>query len=229
MKKKDSDSQPLGFCHRLLNFIMNSLLVQGLKRITAGPPASHDGSMEVLLEGSSSNGDQTLKPTNSTGKETVIRPARARPEDHLSSEITVEFRHTNGSETWAPADHNLDSSGKTPNKDGSTVISDQTPLQKSVEERKREKGKDPLVLQGMEPPANTIGFGGRDPKKTVITIKDGEDERKENNIATEKGTNTKPRRPIQSLISNINEKSDAFIRRKREDMKKSYSFDPRES
>ncbi|PWA59253.1 hypothetical protein CTI12_AA393140 [Artemisia annua] len=68
---------PLGICHRLFNFIMNSFLTRGNRRLTSGTSnaaSPHDDGSRPLL--------------NTRGQDHVIRP-----DGH---EISVEYRHTNG-------------------------------------------------------------------------------------------------------------------------------------
>ncbi|KAL8214934.1 hypothetical protein R6Q57_004383 [Mikania cordata] len=82
MQEKDNQDDglgPLGICHRLFNFIMNSILTRGARRITLGTRNTV-----------SIRDDETRAfEVSHTSQDELIRPY-----DH---ELLVEFRHTNGS------------------------------------------------------------------------------------------------------------------------------------
>ncbi|KAK9282057.1 hypothetical protein L1049_004969 [Liquidambar formosana] len=208
MQERDNQLQPLGICHRLFNFIMNSLVARGIKRVTLGRPASHGGS------------------TKPDGEESLLSPTGQRKSvEKSSSEIVVEFKHTNGLEYWTPIDKTEiplvqgigDSSG--------TSLSQAK--EKSVTQVQA-KGSQEVEL------VSTSVVSAKGPKKTV-TIKDGAEEmekykKKGKNIATERVAVALEReverknppkhyRPVLlSVSSNVNEKSTEFIRRTKEAM-----------
>ncbi|KAA8550909.1 hypothetical protein F0562_002593 [Nyssa sinensis] len=202
MQKKDTNSfQPLGICHKLFNFIMNSIIARGLKRISTGRPASHD-STELPIQESSRNAEKPTKTIKSNGGH------------RASSEIIVEFRHTDGLENWTTVI----------NEEDTPILSgDQTQLQKiplvpnpgvpngtslsQVQERidSKVQGKGPHEL---EPPPTT-GVPRKGTEKTAA-FKDSAGE-KGKNIATEnlslviepeEGTKMKPpRHPSPSVYA----------------------------
>ncbi|KAI3829665.1 hypothetical protein L1987_03792 [Smallanthus sonchifolius] len=76
--KQDDGLGPLGICHRLFNFIMNSILTRGTRRIALG-----------TNNAASPQDDETRSfEASHTGQDKVTRPE--------SHELQVEFRHTNG-------------------------------------------------------------------------------------------------------------------------------------
>ncbi|GJX26911.1 hypothetical protein Tco_0233207 [Tanacetum coccineum] len=89
---------PLGICHRLFNFIMNSFLTLGTRRLTSGTRNAalpHDDGSRPLL--------------NTRGPDHVIRP-----DGH---EVQVELRHTNGAMV-----------NRTNNNSGQVVVKENTNL-----------------------------------------------------------------------------------------------------
>ena len=164
MQKRDSNNnlKPLGFCNRLFNFIMDSLLSRALERVTTARESN-----EVPVEGPS------------------------------SSEITVEFRNA---------------------KKDSPLVNGEKQRGIIRPSLKKEIAIAQVGERELEPKEKVA-------KKTV-TIKEsgGEGERnKEEKIKPAEETTTKPSGVV--FLNNINEKSDAFIRRKREDLRRTNSLE----
>ncbi|XP_057509181.1 uncharacterized protein LOC130791878 [Actinidia eriantha] len=166
MQKRDSNNnlKPLGFCNRLFNFIMDSLLSRALKRV-----ATARESNEVPVEGPS------------------------------SSEITVEFRHA---------------------KKDSPLVNGE-----------KQRG---IIRPSLKKEIDIVQVGEKElePKEKVakktVTIKEsgveGERNKEEEKIKRVEETTMKPP-GVMFLNNNINEKSDAFIRRKREDLRRTNSLE----
>lgn len=82
-RSQDDGFNPLGICHRLFNFIMNSFLTRGTKRVTLG----------TTTNAASVHDDRSRALKRNPTQDHVIRPDGGHDP---SPEILVEFRHTNG-------------------------------------------------------------------------------------------------------------------------------------
>ncbi|KAL8148978.1 hypothetical protein AgCh_006111 [Apium graveolens] len=193
------NQQQIGICHRLYNFILNILFSPALKTITISQPLDSDNDRQMLLR------DQS----------------RSLQESSLvsSPEIIVEFRH------------NIDPDNRI-HIDGTARVDIMRPLE--VEETKHRKD--------FEVSAANIAKG-KGPKMTVTIKENTEEYRKdsrdkqkeqkdENILPVPRDETYKPqvmkKHKIPRLLSvetNINEKSDAFIRSKKAAMRRTYSHD----
>ncbi|KAI7983821.1 hypothetical protein LOK49_LG15G00403 [Camellia lanceoleosa] len=187
--QENNNSEPLGICHRLFNFIMNSLIAPGVKLLTTGHSLPDHQSNKMSFEDSSTNQSElSLKHATHNGEKSVLHADWERPIDRSSSEIMVEFRHTNGVEQWT-----LD---RVPKKDSPPVIRDFPKLQKGMENRNSVQG----IFQEEE---------NIEKKYAKIPI-----DQKLKGVVVETDDKRPSYRPL--ILMNINEKSDAFIRQKRE-------------
>ncbi|KAI3449589.1 hypothetical protein Pfo_006254 [Paulownia fortunei] len=220
----DSNSQSPSICQRLINFILSLL----------NRPPMPPGSAQVPTEeGSSRNGKSSIRPIN-------------KPNGYVGSEIVVDFRHTDGSESWTQ----INERGgliRAPKKDGLILSNDQTILQNGVD--KKEKNKDhfaPKIDQktGRQALQELEALDGRDARRKGLkknTVKESEGKKEANQLAgqatmvnNQPHQDTKPRPPrhlgpLLSVASNINEKSDAYIKSRKKSLGRNYSLDPEKS
>ncbi|KAL0419942.1 UNVERIFIED_CONTAM: hypothetical protein Sradi_1407700 [Sesamum radiatum] len=216
----DSDSQSPGVCQRLIDFILSVL------NGSTVPP----GLVQVPIEGDSSrNGKSSARPID-------------KHNGYVDSGIVIEFRHKDGSESWTQINERGDSV-RAPKRDGllpngvDRKERNKNHFAPSIDHkiRKQVQGKE---LQELEASA------GRDARSTVlkknVTVKESEVEvervktKEATRVNNQPHEDTKPRTPrrlgpLLSMASNINEKSDAYIQRRKKAMSRNYSLDPERS
>ncbi|MFS7901891.1 hypothetical protein Hanom_Chr01g00004891 [Helianthus anomalus] len=197
--KQDDGFGPFSICQRLFNFIMNSILTRGTRRVTLGAnnttspqddetrafEASHtsqDTSPQDdkarAFEVSHTNQDPSPQDdkTQASGQDQVTRP-----DGH---ELLVEFRHTNGSMV-----------NKTSHPSSQAVIQEtKNPTQTRKQTSPQDQGK-------------VNGDRHKSTKKSTLPILEG-------------GNLPGRKHHLLSVASNINEKADAFIRSRKEAMEK---------
>lgn len=195
MQRKDVNNsnnlQPIGICHKLYNFIVHTFFSHPLKRIALGHTSSYDTSREILLHDMSRNEDRL---------------------DTTSSEVMIEFKHN---EDWTSKVNNINAAIL---KDGKQEENDQTIRSGFAKKPKVLSTTSVGDLEGS-------GTKGKGPKKT-ITFKDDNKEKDKQISATPvvaEGEGEIVRRlkhpRLLSVTSNINEKSDAFIKSRLEAMR----------
>ncbi|OVA04424.1 hypothetical protein BVC80_1395g147 [Macleaya cordata] len=248
MERRENQPQPLGICRRLFGFVMNSIAIRGLKRVTLGRPPLHSPMTQEPIVSS---------PQNEAGYMGNDEPVIVQIPDHdgvpkngLNSLIEIEVHQTsNGSKDSSPVQVRASSLRTVP-------VEDNRSNNKPNDANDREKDKSttsplhvrdsyivPEPVKTQEKGSNKV-VGSSVPKKTV-SIKDGAAERdltkrREMNIPREKLTLAmdepekdmnmnvpRPLRPVLRAASNINEKSDDFIRRRKEALRKSMTIEPR--
>lgn len=196
------ESEQLGICHRLFNLIMSSIIARGFKRVTMGPTTVRSGdSVEVPLEGSSKNGPL---------------------------EVAIELNHINGQENWVNFE---DHGSPVQEKEGliAHVDDDQSikgGTDKSVtKDTGRSKEKDKMPLYDYQKSSESQAHDSRRGVSINGSKEDqkaGEKKKNENNVGTDKSKG--PPRNVWHLFS-VDEKSDEFIRKKKEAMRKNYTLD----
>ncbi|XVE73195.1 hypothetical protein DITRI_Ditri11bG0097900 [Diplodiscus trichospermus] len=205
MQKKENDFQRLGICHRLFNFILDSLIGRGLKCVTSGHPV----------------------PQDSTNQGPLDEYAKLNGED--DSIVKIHFKQTEELDCWTPVD-NLGSSVHPAEKDLTAINGlSGTEIQQlngiSVDNTKPQgQGKSEVRTQGE---------GSMTPQKIIIPITDraGQDEKKKKagNEFPSPITQTQPSKPtLTGLALNINEISDIFIQNTRERISRNISLMERE-
>ncbi|PIA44743.1 hypothetical protein AQUCO_01700380v1 [Aquilegia coerulea] len=258
MEKIESQSQPLGICHKLFNFFADNLAIRGLKRVTSGYLENH---------GVAQHPGPSVPP-HETGPAKLAAHEVAKK--YIDSVVHVEFEKTIALEnsadvkegtaavdggtkaqesgnvflsppTWTNA---LEDRGppKIPSglnngqdkKDQAWVIHDETALS-------AHRDKHYLEVTFQEPKAPDIGPVVPSAPKKTVSIKEGPDEvfmpYSKKNESKEKLKQSKependaimkvprPLRPILRSATNINEKSDAFIRRRKEALRNSSNIE----
>ncbi|KAG6700251.1 hypothetical protein I3842_08G102800 [Carya illinoinensis] len=194
LEKNDNSlpvAMPVGICHRLFNFIKNSLIAGGFKRVKYG-------SMEER------------QPLNAT-----------LPND-LDSEIQIQFLETDDQylESWTPVDE--------------IVLSVHVSEDKDTGNHAQEIMNNEQQYQTVESSNEIESKKGQNKKGSKEDVAADEERRKQKgkNIVSEnlnishvepaagelKPASTDRARPRISLVTNINEMSDAFIRNKKEAM-----------
>jgi hypothetical protein len=247
MPEKDNQFLPLGICQKLFDFIINSLIAPGLKRVTLGHPLPHQDSIKVPVDDCSISGlgsmeeQQPLNGVKPNGASSLRYRAHGKSPVDLGSEIQINFLETDELENWTSVDE-LGSSVHVSKMDGPIDTGAQAQLVNSDEK------EVPLVdgfdiskvspaqgksSQEIEPIFTTTGRA-KGPKKSV-TLKDMTEEEKRRQkgknivsedltLATEpEATQMKPpakqSRPRFTVGANINEKSDEFIKSRKEAMR----------
>lgn len=230
-EKNNSHSNALGICQRLFNFFRNSLIARGLKHVTLGqsPPQGYDSSI----------------PAKSNGELTVHRKDHETSKQNSGPEIQVLYKQSEELESWTPVDPIAPKiSGQAGNKIGSEQRPSGRkkeipllPLEKT-EQRLQGKRSDHVVQE----PNITVGPTPRSGPKKTVSVKGSDEEEdrrkmKGKSIASEnlklaiegeelKGTPRRLRPPL-SVAPNINEKSDEFIRSKKEAMNRTMGMEPK--
>lgn len=205
-------SEELGICHRIFNLIMNGFIARGLKQLTMGPTTVGSvNSVEVPLEGSSKNGPL---------------------------EVAIELNHANGLENWVSFE-NLDSPVQDMGpKEGLIMhVGDDHSLKQRGEidgivtntGQSKEKGKMPMVDQEKtDSQARTSRTSTENGERRGVIINGSREDRKgEKNIENSSIGSDKMKGPPRNVwhLSSVDEKSDEFIRKRKEAMRKNYSLD----
>ncbi|PRQ26194.1 hypothetical protein RchiOBHm_Chr6g0291921 [Rosa chinensis] len=214
MQEKRKHWQPLGICHSLFTFIMNSLNARRFVKhvtITSHHPTPQGSSNEVVFV----EDQQPLVPNRPNGVESIyIQQAQHTPEDNSGFEIQVHYKQTD------------DDDSKMRNSSDSHKLS----LSKSLQELKPivtgvSQAKDPEKCLSI---ADAVGLEKeKDNKKKGIMLMSNEkftlamvgeeDERSKLPLMRA--------RPLFYVAPNINEKSDEFIRSRKEAMRRSQSLE----
>lgn len=223
----DGNSHSPGICQGLINFILTVL----------NRPPVPPGLVQVPIEGDSSrNGKSSVRPIN-------------KHNGYVESEIVVEFRHKDGLEIWTQINERGDSICA-PKRHGLNLSNDRT-LQNGVDRRERnehqfppridEKTGEQVHGKGLQELEASAGRGARSTVlKKNVTVKESEVEVERNKNKEAKKVNYRPHEdtklrppkrlgPLLSVASNINEKSDAYIQRRKKAMSRNYSLDPERS
>lgn len=216
MQRKDginsnSSKQPIGICHKLYNFIINTLFSPPLKRVTMGHTPNSDTDGEILLHDLSRKGEDQSDAIS-------------------SSEIVVEFRHTE--EDWTSKVDNLNAallSDHVKQKENDQMARIGINMKPQVQGTSAE-ATSTNVVKGKGPKKTaTIKHDQKD--------RDKQQQQQDNNIPTTVSSTVesdqsvrKPKLPrLLSVTSNINEKSDAFIESRLKAMRKNFTFETKQS
>ncbi|KAL9435821.1 hypothetical protein AB3S75_021980 [Citrus x aurantiifolia] len=216
-EKNNSHFNALGICQRLFNFFRNSLIARGLKHVTLGqsPPQGYDSSI----------------PAKSNGELMVHRKDHETSKQNSGSEIQVLFKQSEELESWTPVDP---IAPKISVQAGNKIGSEQRPSARKkeipllplekTEQRLRGKRSDHVVPE----PNITVGPTPRSGPKKTVSVKGSDEEEdrrkmKGKSIAIDKFK----KRPPLSVAPNINEKSDEFIRSKKEAMNRTMGMEPK--
>ncbi|KAK1398976.1 hypothetical protein POM88_008839 [Heracleum sosnowskyi] len=199
---KKSNQQQIGICHRLYNFLINIFFSPTLKNITIGHPLESDNDHQMLLQ------DQS----KSLQESSLVS----------SPEIMVEFRHDIDSDKRIHIDE--------------TTRVDIMKPQEVQETKHREdfEVSSANIAKGKGPKTVSINENAEEYREDS---RDKQQEQKDKNIfPVARDEAHKPpvmkKHRIQRLFSvetNINEKSDAFIRSKKAAMRRTYSHDVKDS
>lgn len=229
MSKGNDNFQTHGIYNRLITFVVDRLIVQGQKKVTLGEGGGGAAAMpvhesiEVPIIGSSRNVKIIPSNTSIGGINGV-----------LNNEVVIDFRHIEKEEE-SPAENSISTSTSFrklssqinfPNYKNGFILkaADRIP----VEEHGKERG----------------GRGGGRSQHSADQSKkeESEDHSREKNTAAVTATTTTSgsesedamrkhnsrsrasRPPLKSVASNINEKADAFIRSRKEVMKKNFGY-----
>ncbi|XVF32641.1 hypothetical protein REPUB_Repub17cG0099900 [Reevesia pubescens] len=230
MQKKKNDFQSLGICHRLFNFITNSLIGRALKRVTLGHPVPPGSTNEGPLDEYARNGVQ--EPLISHAKPNGLgRLANSKLKDESDSIVQIHFKHTEELDYWTPVDK-LGSSVHEAAKDDKAMEKrnefinplgkKEIPLLNGGSDGTRKpqiQGKTGVRIQGE---------GSTGPKIIIpITNSAGQEEKKkkaDNKFPSPKPDASTPRLTILGL--NINEISETFIQNTRERFSRNVSLKP---
>lgn len=214
-EKKKHSLLPLGICHRLFTFIMNSLLAKSLvKRVTLSshhPMPPQDSSNGVV----SMDDQQPLVPRKPNGAEHVyLQQARHTPQDDSGYEIQVHYKQTDDGDSTmrnnSTATHKVSSSNSIQEvKPVFTSASQAEDPKRSLSiaagaelEKQKDNKKKGMMLMSNE--------------KSTLAMVDEEVERSK--------LPSRRARPLFYVAPNINEKSDEFIRSRKEAMRRSQSL-----
>ncbi|KAL1816645.1 hypothetical protein ACET3Z_019219 [Daucus carota] len=195
---KNSNQQQIGICHRLYNFIINTFFSPTPKSITLGHPLDSENDHQNLLQDQSSNLHDSSLVT--------------------SPEIVVEFRHniedqriqideTARVDVMAPQEIQETNLGEDIEVISANIGKGKGPMKTvSIKENAEEYRKDSRDKQQQQNDKNLIPVSGDEAHKPPVT--------KKHRI-----------KRLLSVETNINEKSDAFIRSKKAAMRRTYSND----
>nr|DAD33527.1 TPA_asm: hypothetical protein HUJ06_012378 [Nelumbo nucifera] len=237
--------QPLAIFHRLFRFVIDFLAARGLKPVILGSPTDH-GVANPPVAATPSPPDGVV---DSTGGNTVGTATPEKDENKAENNQTHEPENSVAAPTEAsgslekgnPALAAQAESSLQPaaipwedKEEAAQVMGAEKVVgssSSSSEQSHQDKGQEESVL----PAPSTVPPQARSLKKTV-TIKDAteelgppkEDEKKTHKEKLkqekDKGTKVQPQRPPRSILkvpSNINEKSEEFIQRRRETLRTS--------
>ncbi|PQQ16809.1 hypothetical protein Pyn_08804 [Prunus yedoensis var. nudiflora] len=211
MQEKGNPSQPIGICHRLITFIMNSHIARSLvKRVTLGHPIPQD--LQPVIPAASPDG----------AGQTMYLQALQSPENESVFEIQIHYKQT---------DEDLEESW--------TQVDKLGPIERAEEAEIQDKGPREVKL------ISTATSQEKEPKKSLSIEDVGELEKEKNNKKKGKGVISGEKltlamevedeisrlglrrvRPLFHVAPNINEKSDAFIRSRKEAMRRNYGLEP---
>lgn len=230
-EKNNGHSNALGICQRLFNFFMNSLIARGLKRVTLGQslPQGYDSSI----------------PAKSYGVLMIHHKDHEKSNQNSGSEIQVLFRQSEERESWTPVGPVVP---KISDQAGNRIVSEQQPSGRKKEiplepmEKTKQRPQRKRSDQAVREPNITAGPTSRSGPKRTVSLKGSDEEEdrrkmKGKGIASESLTlaiedeelKRTPRRlrPPLSVAPNINEKSDEFIRLKKEAMSRTMGMEPK--
>ncbi|KAE8009660.1 hypothetical protein FH972_006084 [Carpinus fangiana] len=192
----------LGICHRLFNFVKNIVIARGrLKRVTLGghPPPPHGSTTTVPVDDSLMN-------------ETVSILEDQQLSDDIGDKIPIQFKETDELECWTPVDalgYSVHVS-KENNSPADNTADSQAPPLMSSEQKDQAKG---------------INIGKSSVEIEAIATEDEAEEAKKKQKEEETTqmkappvTHAKPR--FSSVLADINEISEAYIRSRKEEMEK---------
>ncbi|KAJ8748349.1 hypothetical protein K2173_002986 [Erythroxylum novogranatense] len=232
--QKETRYQPPGICQRLINFFMNAIVARGLKRITWGQAATQVPGADPATQGAASGLND---------EEKTFHEAQGCLGDDLDyDEIQVHFiRNEEELDHWVPVD-------KTPFTEGdeSQLVDGKAAMNRNRVVRVKggvtnqsKASQESAARRGKALTEPNMTTSGSDRKKSV-SIRDGgtvEDRVKDKgkSIASDRLAIAKePKKPREriprhlfSVASNINEKSDEFIKSRKEAMKRNFSMEPR--
>lgn len=192
----------LGICHRLFNFVKNILIARGgLKRVTLGghPPPPHGSTTTVPIDDSLMN------------IETVSILEDQLLSDDIGDKIPILFKETDELESWTPVDalgYSVHVSKENNSPADNTADSQAPPLMSSEQKDQAEGiniGKSSVEIEAIN--------------ATKDEAEEAEEKRKEEETTQMRAppvTHAKPR--FSSVLANINEISEAFIRTRKEAM-----------
>jgi hypothetical protein len=192
----------VGICHRLFNFIKNIVIAGGgLKRVTLGdlPPPPHGSTTTVPVDDSLMN-------------ETVSILEDQQLSDDIGDKIPIQFKETDEQESWTP----VDTLGY------SVHVSEEN---NSPADNTAGSQASPSMSSEQKDQAEGINIGKSSVEIEVIATEDEAEEAKKKQKEEETTqmkappvTHAKPR--FSSVLANINEISEAFIRSRKEEMEK---------
>ncbi|VVA14043.1 PREDICTED: CICLE_v10024153mg [Prunus dulcis] len=214
MQEKGNPSQPIGICHRLITFIMNSHIARSLvKRVTLGHPIPQD--LQPMIPAADPNG----------AGQTMCLQALQTPENESVFEIQIHYKQTDEDfeESW-------------------TQVDKLGPIERTKEAEIQDKGPQEVNSKLI----STATSQPKEPKKSSSIEDVGELEKEKNKKKKGKGVISGEKltlamevedeisriglrrvRPLFYVAPNINEKSDAFIRSRKEAMRRNYGLEPR--
>ncbi|KAM7254035.1 hypothetical protein ACFE04_031717 [Oxalis oulophora] len=203
MQDMSKDSQALGICQRLFYFFMDNLMVRGLKRITFGKPVTEDHHLSLLNPKDDPNFDIRIqfKQTErlAVGNDRIPNIRNKGNSDKITEELPCEMKIplVNGIEA---NDINSDFRPSGPTK-----------IDTADEDKIRRKGK------GVNLTSDKINAEGKKKASHLTFLV----------VQPEELNARSPRRikPLLDVAANINEKSDAFIRSKKEKMSRHLSLE----
>lgn len=215
MQEKREQWQPLGICHRLITFILNSVIARSLVKhetITSHHPKPQGSTNGVV----SMEDQQPLVPNRPNGVESVyLQQAQHTPDDNSGFEIQVHYKLIDDDDSKmrnAAGSHKFSSSRS---------LEEVKPIFTSVSQAKDPKRSLSIAhVAGLEKE--------KDNKKKGIMLMSKEDATLAM-VGEEDESSKRPTlrrtRPLFSVAPNINEKSDEFIRSRKEAMRRSQSLE----
>uniref|UniRef100_A0A2P2MZV0 Uncharacterized protein n=1 Tax=Rhizophora mucronata TaxID=61149 RepID=A0A2P2MZV0_RHIMU len=237
MKKKD---HPFGICQRVFNFFMNSLIARGLKRVTLG----HEAIEVPLVDPLTRNGEDSVGEQQATS---LVRQSGVKKENHQARtrskfdsgyDIQVHFKqYEEELEHWTYIEKPEAQKGNQTKlkKRRATDLpgKEELPLvQTKGDATGQGKSSQEAAAQGIMEPTLTTWFERRGIKDWAA-VEDGAKEKGKRiasgnlKLAIEpEELKVKNRRHLFSVVSNINEKADEFIKSRQEAMRRNFSLEP---
>lgn len=200
---KNSNQQQIGICHRLYNFIINILFSPTLKTISIGHTLDSDHDHQMLLQDQSRNLQETSLDS--------------------SPEIVVEFRHDVDRDKRIQIDETARVDILMPREVQETKLAEDF----EVSSANIAKGKGPKTVTNKENAEEYWKDSTRDKQKELIDKNIFPEPRDEAHKPHVMKKHRIPR--LLSVETNINEKSDAFIRSKKAAMRRTFSHDVQDS